>query len=95
MPKCSAEYILLEAPLTLAELARHLATRKNFLLHPCGTGVGRALEVVARPYGYSVSFDAEEEVACLHYSGSTQPCCCEGAVSHLSDEEQLRLHLRR
>jgi hypothetical protein len=95
MPKCSTEYVLLEAPLTLAELARHLATRKNFLLHPCGGSVVRALEVVARPYGYEVSFDAEEEVARLQHSGSAQACLCEGAASHLSATQQLKLLLRR
>ena len=95
MPKCSTEYVLLEAPLTLAELARHLATRKNFLFHPCGNSVVRALEVVARPYGYTVTFDAEGEVACLLHSSTAQHCDCDGAFSHLSARQQLKLLLRQ
>src|SRR5688572_12405863 len=93
--KCSARFILLEAPLTLAELARYLATRKNFLLHPCRNGAVRMLQLVAQPYGYEVSFDAEKEIVCLQYRQSTQPCVCEGAVSHLSAAQQLKLLLRR
>jgi len=93
--KCSARFVLLEAPLTLAELARHLATRKNFLLHPCRASAVRTLEVVARPYGYEVSFEAEEEIACLQYRRSMEPCLCRGAVSHLSAKQQLKLLLRQ
>jgi hypothetical protein len=85
----------LEAPLTLAELARYLATRKNFLLHPCRIGAVRALQIVAQPYGYEISFDAEEEIICLQYRQSTQPCVCDGAASHLSAAQKLKLFLRQ
>lgn len=95
MLKCSTQFVLLEAPLTLAELARHLATGKNFLLHPCGISVVRALEVVAQPYGYEVIFDADEEIVCLRRRGTAESCVCTNVSAHLSATEQLRLHLRQ
>ena len=95
MLKCSTQFVLLEAPLTLAELARHLATGKNFVLHPCGISVVRALEVVARPYGYEVIFDAKEEIVCLRHPGSAESCLCTDVASHLSETQRLRLHLRQ
>lgn len=67
MASSRASFTLLNAPLTLAELAVHLATRKNFVIHPCRERSLRALHMVAGPYGYNVLFDADRELVTLEY----------------------------
>ncbi len=95
MASCSASFTLLNAPLTLAELAAHLATRKDFLLHPCRERSLRPLQIVAGPYGYEVLFDAEKELVTLQYRHSARPCLCEAPSNHLSATQQIRLSWRR
>jgi hypothetical protein len=90
MAACSATFTLLETPLTLAELAVHLATRQNFLLHPCRERALRALEIVAGPYGYDVTFHPEEELARLQYRFTPARCVCEAPGAHLSEAQQLK-----
>ena len=91
MATCSASFVLLDAPLTLAHLAGHLATRKNFLLYPCRERNLRALQIVAGPYGYEVVFDAEMELVALLYRQSTEPCLCDAPAAHLRASQLLRL----
>ena len=52
MQACSATFTLLEAPITLAALAKHLATRQDFVLYPCQSSALNVLQLVAPPYGY-------------------------------------------
>jgi hypothetical protein len=94
MSSCSATFTLLDAPLTLAELAGHLATRKNFLLHPCRERALRAVQIVAGPYGYEVFFDREKELVTLQYRHSSRPCFCTAPLDHLSETQQIRLACR-
>ena len=94
MGTCSATFVLLDAPLTLAELAAHLSTRKNFLLHPCRERALRTVQIVAGPYGYEVLFDSQKELVTLQYRHTTQPCFCTAPVDHLSETQQIRLACR-
>ena len=91
MGLCTASFTLLDAPLTLAQLAGHLATRKNFLIHPCRERALRSLQIVAGPYGYDVVFDPEMELVALQYRHSLEPCLCEAPANHLSATQQMRL----
>ncbi|HWN96960.1 MAG TPA: hypothetical protein VNT99_18165 [Methylomirabilota bacterium] len=94
MRACLATFTLLEAPIALAELARHLATRQDFILSPCRPGALSVLQLVTEPYGYDVEFHAEGDLACLRYRGSEQRCLCGNILAHLSSSQQIRL-LRR
>ena len=91
MATCSATFTLLDAPLTLAQLAIHLATRQNFLIHPCRERALRALQMVAGAYGYEITFDAAREMVRLQYRHTPQPCVCNAPAVHLSATQQMKL----
>jgi hypothetical protein len=80
MASCRASFTHLTAPLTLAELAVHLATRKNFVIHPCRERSLRPLHMLAGPYGYNVLFDADRELVTLQYRHGPQTRLQEVAV---------------
>ena len=74
MQACAASFSLLEAPISLADLARHLATRKDFILYPCQASALNALQLVTPAYGYDAEFHAEGEFISLRHRRSDQPC---------------------
>lgn len=69
----NGEFIGIPVPISLIDLARHLATRRHFVLKPCGRGNLEVLQVVAAPYGYAVTFAQEEEAMYLRYLGEREP----------------------
>jgi hypothetical protein len=91
MATCSASFTLLDAPLSLAQLAGHLATRKNFLIYPCRERALRAIQMVAGPYGYEVVFDPDMELVALQYRHSTEPCLCDAPAAHLRASQMIRI----
>jgi hypothetical protein len=91
MQACATNFALLEAPITLAELARHLATRKDFILYPCQAGALNILQLVAPAYGYDAEFHPDGEYVTLRHRRSEQQCECEVVVDPLTDWPQLRV----
>jgi hypothetical protein len=63
--------IRLQAPISLADLARKLATGQNFLLESCdGTSLAQ-IELVAAPYGYRATVRGSDAVE-LRFQGKAR-----------------------
>ena len=91
MDACTADFALLEAPITLADLARHLATRKDFILYPCQASALNILQLVAPAYGYDAEFHPEAECVSLRHRRSEPQCGCGIVGDHLTSWPQLRV----
>jgi hypothetical protein len=61
--------IRLPVPISLLELARHLATGKHFVLEPCNPRQVGTLQIVAAPYGYAASLVEGTRAILLRYLG--------------------------
>ena len=91
MQACAASFALLEAPITLAELAQHLATRQDFILYPCQASALNVLQLVAPAYGYDAEFHPQGEYVSLRHRRGDAPCVCSSIAEHLSSWPHVRV----
>jgi hypothetical protein len=63
----------LPVPISISEVARHLSSRRDFLIEPCDERDLVAVRMIATAYGYQATLRKTTRALYLEYIGTREP----------------------